>query len=326
MPDEDIHQPNDKLFTATFRVPANTAALLQARLPAALVEAIDWSRLSPLPGSFVDSQYRRSHTDLLFSAPVAGRESYLYVLFEHQSTPDRRLPLRLLRYMTRIWEAHGERHSGTDRLPPVLPVVISQNAELWDLPVRLSDLLEIPPSIREEIMPFVPDFTYHDLQLAGMTFESIPGTAAGVLVLRAMKAERLGRLLDEVVWDEELILKVPREIFQLVLRFILGADLDRESFETRLKEIRDPETRTNAMTLAQRYYQDGRQEGRKEGRQEGLLRGRQEDVLEALAIRFDELADGLREAVLGISDEEKLRELHRAAIRCGSIEEFAAHL
>lgn len=322
MSDEDLHQPNDKLFSATFRVPANTAALLQARLPAALVGAIDWSGLRPVPGSFIDSQYRRSHTDLLFSAPVAGRESYLYVLFEHQSTPDRWLPLRLLRYLIRIWESHAESHAGADRLPPILPVVLSQNAEIWDLPVRLSDLLEIPPSIRDEVMPYVPDFTYHDLQLAGMTFEAIPGTASGVLVLRAMKAERLGRLLDEVVWDEQLILKVPREVFQMVLRFILGADLDREAFETRLKAISDPETRTNAMTLAQRYYQEGQQQGR----QEGLLRGRQEDVLEALAIRFDGVSEGLREAVLAVSDEDRLRQLHRAAIRCASIEEFAGHL
>ncbi len=315
MSDDDIHQPNDKLFSATFRVPDNAAALLRAKLPPTVAALVDWSGLRPLPGSFVDSQYRRSHADLLFSAPIAGHDGLIYVLFEHQSTPDRRLSLRLLRYLVRIWESHAEARPGADRLlPPILPVVLSQNAETWDLPTRLSDLLDLPGEVRDELRPYLPDFTYHDLQLAGMEFEAIPGTASGVLVLRVMKAERLGRLLDEAVWDEQLIVRVPREILQMVLRYILGADIDKEAFETRVMGIDDPETRSAAMTLAQRYHQEGRQEGR------------QEDVLEALAIRFTQVPEGLRESVLAIADEVKLRELLRAAIRCQSIEEFAANL
>jgi hypothetical protein len=234
MSEEDLHQPNDKLFSATFGVPANTAALLQAKLPPPVAAAVDWAGLKPMPGSFVDSQYHRSHTDLLFAAPIAGLDGLIYVLFEHQSTPDRRLPLRLLRYLTRIWEAHAGTHPAPDRLPVILPIVLSQNAEPWDIPTQLSDLLDIPESVRDHLRSFIPDFAYHDLQLAGMAFEAIPGTAAGVLVLRAMKAERLDRLLDGAVWDESLILRVPPEIFHLVLRYILGADIDKGAFETRL--------------------------------------------------------------------------------------------
>ncbi len=72
------------------------------------------------------------------------------------------------------------------------------------------------------------------------------------------------------------------------------------------------------MTLAQRYHQDGRQEGRHEAHQEGIL--------DALAVRFECVPEGLKEAVLQIQDDAKLRDLHRAAIRCGTLEEFAAEL
>lgn len=170
-------------------------------------------RASDGAGSFVDSRYRRSHTDLLFSAPIAGRAGLIYVLFEHQSTPDPRLPLRLLRYMVRIWESFSEKQTVRERLPVILPVVLSQNAEIWEGPGELADLLDVPEAAGRELRPYIPNFSFQDLQLAGMAFETIPGTAAGVLVLRAMKAERLGRLLDEAVWDEELILRVPRKSF-----------------------------------------------------------------------------------------------------------------
>lgn len=322
MPEEEIHQPNDKLFTSTFSIPENTAGLLRAKLPPALASAVSWDELSLLPGSFVDSQFRRSHTDLLFSAPIGDGEGFIYLLFEHQSTLDRLLPLRLLRYMTRIWERVEKSDASRAKFPVILPVVLSQNADVWDVSPRFASLLEVPENLAAELRPYFPDFSYIHLQLAEMAFEAIPGTASGVFVLRAMKAERLGELLGDAVWDESLILRVPRELFQIVLRYIVAGEIDKEVFKNKLKEISDPEIRANAMTLAQQLHQEGREEGRQEGRQEIL----QANILEALEIRFEEVPAGLREAIVLVTDDLKLREMHRAAIQCVSLDEFAATL
>jgi hypothetical protein len=70
-------------------------------------------------------------------------------------------------------------------------------------------------------------FEYRHLQLAQMAFEAIPGTPGGILVLRAMKAQRLGRLLDDQVWDENLMKLTPLELLQRVLRYLLAADIDK---------------------------------------------------------------------------------------------------
>ena len=68
------------------------------------------------------------------------------------------------------------------------------------------------------------------------------------------------------------------------------------------------------MSLAQIYRQEGRQEGR------------QEDILEALELRFGVVPEGLREAVLAVAEERHLRHLLRAAIQCGTLEEFTQQL
>jgi len=315
---EEIPQANDKLFSSAFAVPENAAGLLQAKLPSAVATAIDCSRLRLLPGSFVDSQFRRSLTDLLFVAPLESEDALIYVLFEHQSTLDRLLPLRLLRYMVRIWEGVAQEAGSSAPLPVILPVVLSQNAKTWDLCPHFAGLLNLPAPIAGDLLPFVPDFLFQHLQLADMAFDAIPGTAAGIFVLRAMKAERSGRLLDDAVWDEELIARLPAEVFHLVLRYIIGSDVDKEGFEARILSLKDPESRTIAMTLAQRY--------RQEGRQEGVLKGRQEDVLEALVIRFSRVPEGLREAIMAEEDDAKLRRLFRTALECSSLEDFAQTL
>ena len=83
MPEDDIHQPHDKLFKAGFGDPANAAAFLRGQFPAEISDRITWEALHPEPDSFVDSHFRESESDLLFSAPFAGAQCLIYLLFEH---------------------------------------------------------------------------------------------------------------------------------------------------------------------------------------------------------------------------------------------------
>jgi predicted transposase/invertase (TIGR01784 family) len=106
MPDDSLHQPHDKLFIGGFSDPVTAAAFLQAELPVGVSGLIAWTDLKFQSGTFIDSQFRHSKSDLLFATTVAGKDCRVYLLFEHQSAPDPWLALRLLRYMVRIWEAH----------------------------------------------------------------------------------------------------------------------------------------------------------------------------------------------------------------------------
>jgi predicted transposase YdaD len=91
------------------------------------------------------------------------------------------------------------------------------------------------------------------------------------------------------------------------------------------------------MSLAEQFRQEGReetrslaeqfrQEGRQEGHQEGLIFSKQQDILEALEIRFQQVPEGLREEIESITDIVKLQALLRAAIRSATLEEFAEAL
>jgi predicted transposase/invertase (TIGR01784 family) len=312
--DDPLHNPHDKLFKAGFSDPATAAAFLQEQMPPAVRACIDWERLELEPGSFVSAQMRERHSDLLFSAPFADSKAFVYLLFEHQSCLDYWMGLRLLEYMLLIWQKNLKEHPEARALPVILPVVLAQNDQAWEVRTQFADLLDIPGELQAELRPLVPDFHFQLMQLAKMPFEAIRGTPAGILVLRTMKAERLEKLLDAAVWDESLLVSVPRVLLKQWLRYILGSDIDKATFETNLRKINEDETRTDVMTLAQQYHN------------EGLQKGRQEDIIEALEIRFERVPGGLADAIRDIQDEEHLRRLHRAAIRCESLEGFAAEL
>ena len=77
--DEEPHQPHDKLFKQSFGDPATAAAFLREQIPEELTEAIDWDSLQLESGSFVDSTFRASESDLLFSAALDESPAYLYL-------------------------------------------------------------------------------------------------------------------------------------------------------------------------------------------------------------------------------------------------------
>jgi predicted transposase YdaD len=76
------------------------------------------------------------------------------------------------------------------------------------------------------------------------------------------------------------------------------------------------------MTLADSIREEGLQKGRQEGRQEGRLEG----LLEVLEVRFGPVPAGLAETLSAVSDLDKLKALHRAALTSPGLEAFATNI
>jgi len=318
MPEDDIHQPHDKLFRAAFSNPETAAAFLQAYLDTDLVALVDWGSLHVEPGTFIDAQMKSSAADLLFTAKVHGEDTHFYFLCEHQSSEDSLMPLRVLAYMVRIWTEEAKSILGPVRLTPIIPVVVAQDNKVWKTSTRFHDLFHLPPQKWEEVRAFMPDFSFRLLQLVELPFEGIAGTADGKLALRALKAQAVGELLGDPVWEPSLLRVVSAEVLDYLIRYVWNQDIDKEGFWLRLKELPRTDLNPETMTLAQKI----REEGREEGMRHAALRM----LYSLLEGRFQALPEGLREELMRISDLERLESLHRHAIGCANLDEFAAAL
>ncbi len=129
-------QPHDKLAKFVFSEAPQAAALLQAFLPPDISTCVDFSTLELVPGSFVDEALTERFTDLLFTVRAGKKRPLLYVLFEHQSTPDRIMPLRLLRSEVRIWDRWTEENPGARWIPPIVPLDDSTLARIRGADLR----------------------------------------------------------------------------------------------------------------------------------------------------------------------------------------------
>lgn len=322
MGDAEIHQPNDKLLRATFSVPENARGFFENHLPANLASVMDWGSLSLEPCTFIDPHLSGSESDLLFRIKLRQSDVFLYLLFEHQSSEDPRMALRLLSYILRIWERFSKNETPSAKLPPVLPVVLAQGKRVWKTTPRLEDLIGIPAEFAEILGPWQPRLAYKLLELVRIPYGEIAGTAEGILTLRALKAEPVNDLLADEIWDESLLLSISESAFEQWLRYVLNADVHVPELQKRIRKIRIQPLKNKTMTLAERL----REEGKMEGKVEGQLQALRMAVLRTLEIRCGGCPEGIREAVELVCDHQNLERLLEVAIRANSHEEFAQKL
>jgi hypothetical protein len=225
--------------------------------------------------------------------------------------------------MVRIWEEWIRLYGNSKPLPVIFPVVLAQDRKVWNLNTQFSSLFGNTTAL-DSLRPFLPDFAFRLIQLAAIPFDAIRGTPDGIFVLRVLKAEPIGRLLGNAVWDNNLLANVSRRLFDRFISFLFARTdpIDRPHFIRKIHRVRNPALRTSAMTLAQQLRQEGFATGELKGRTEE----RRQSILEALDLRFGPVPDGLRDSIEAIADPEKLRALLRAAIVADSLESFAASL
>jgi len=205
IPMTEPNQPHDALFKKTFSVVEHAAAELRAVLPAALAARVDFSTLTLCPGSYIDEVLSGSQSDLLFSAQISGKPAFIYVLFEHQSTPDKLMPLRLLSYVVRILVRHTEETGSVDALPlpVVIPVVLHHGESGWSVASRLEDLFDRQLIAEAGIEELIPRLSFVLDDLSSVTDEELERRALGLvptLTLWALRDVRNPVRLAESLW------------------------------------------------------------------------------------------------------------------------------
>ena len=237
MSDDILHQPNDKLVKATFSELENARAFFMGHLDQSISSHVDWHTLRLESGTFIDQQLAGTESDLLYSVNLSESKLFLYLLFEHHSTEDPILAFRVLSYMVRIWEKHLRSNPQFNKLPPILPIVLAQDIKPWKVSPQFQDIVAKPDGIGEKIHKCTPDFEFCLIELSKIPFDKILGTPAGILTLRALKAEKLGELLGTAVWDEVLLVELSADAFERLMRYIFNADIDKPEFSAKLAKI-----------------------------------------------------------------------------------------
>ena len=89
-----ITSPHDKFFRASMAHPELVREFLTAHLPSDVGKKLDFRSLKVLPNTFIDEELKLTASDVLIQCQIDKQKAFLYVLAEHQSTPDPLMPCK----------------------------------------------------------------------------------------------------------------------------------------------------------------------------------------------------------------------------------------
>lgn len=277
---------HDGLFKLFLREPDTARDFLAVHLPADIRAQVRLDTLKLEPGSFVDQKLRELHSDVLYSVETAeGHAGYIYCLVEHQSTADRMMAWRMMRYSMAVMDAHLKKGNGT--LPVVVPLLFYQGTvRPYPHSTDWMDCFDVPALAREVYSrpwPLVDVSVMEDCDL-----QSHRHMALLELVQRDIRHRDAASLLRDVVQLIRLAGNT-REQVEAVLCYIIYNGMTSESITPFLYELAGeiPEYKELIMgTIAQQLKEEGIQQGIQQERQASLER-EQKTLLETAYALLD---------------------------------------
>ena len=280
--------PHDAVFKRFLRHPETATDFLTLYLPEAIRQRCDFSTLRLQSASFIDEDLRAWYSDVLWSVQTTCGTGYVYVVIEHQSSPDSHMAFRLMRYAIAAMQRHLD--AGHKTLPLVVPMLFYHGATS-PYPFSLNWLDEFADPQLAKTLYGCP-FPLIDVTV--MPDDDIVQHRRVALLELMQKHIRQRDLLGLV--DQIVSLLVTGNTNDRQLKALFNYVLqtgDAQRFRAFIGEIaeRAPQEKEKLMTIADRL--------REEGRNDGLILGKRE---EALRIAQEMLDRGLdRELVMMVT-------------------------
>ncbi len=326
--------PHDLFARSTFGHPERAAAELRAVLPAHVVSEVDWSSLRRESGSVVDPELRETESDLLFTARLReGRPLLLYVLLEHQSSVDRWMALRMLRYVVRQVEHWREKHPEHTRLPVIIPLVMYHGLDgAWSAPRCVEDLFYLPGEggQRERWRALVPRFEYLLDDLTAERAEALmarPGPPLARLAWLVLRYGRTGELAHRLPEWTALFAQVHAtpdgaEHLTVVIRYLIwvGNKASRQVTEQVLHSVMDARQAEALMrSYGEQLIERGHRRGLEQGLKQGRLQERAESIVQILEERGVDISDEARQRILSCTHAMTLKLWFRRALKATTL-------
>ncbi len=307
---------HDGLFKSFLTVPETAKDFLNIHLPAHIKQICDLDTLQLQSGSFLEDELVPYYSDVLYSMKTENGVGYVYALIEHQSSPDKHMGFRMMRYAIAAMKQHLD--AGNETLPLVVPLLF-YHGKTSPYPYSTNWLDEFEsPEIAKAL--YSQDFPLVDVTV--MPDDEIIQHKRVALLELVQKHVRQRDLLDFTDTLVTLLLErlITTNQLDSLVEYLLRVG-ETSNLEDLMRTLAQqvPEHEERFMTVAEQLEARGREQGLKQGlkqgRQEGEAFGRQEGRQEGqqeakLTIAKKMLAAGLDKSLIsettGLSEKELL--------------------
>ena len=302
--------PHDAAFRQFLANPDVARDFMQIHLPTELCALCDLSTLKLESGTFVEEDLRQYASDILWSMKTtSGDDGYIHLLLEHQSTADKNMAFRQMRYAIAAMQRHLE--AGHKKLPLVIPVLFYHGKQSpYPCSTNWLDGFsnpELAEKVYSNTFPLVDVTVIDDNDI--MNHRRM---AALTLLMKHIRQRDMMELLDSL--PRVMVEWISPEQVRILIHYMVNAgEAPAPEFMRALAE-RLPQHEDELMTIAQQLEQKGIEKGIQLGEQRGIEKGRYEGKLEGkLEVARTMLQNGLdRNTVMKMTglSEDDLAHIH----------------
>ncbi len=192
---------SDTRYAELFSHPYFVKGLLTHFVDEQFIADLDFSDMEPCKSSFVTETYAKRESDVIWRIRFREKDLYLFLLIEFQSTVDRSMPFRLMRYIAELYDSFSDikdsskgKSQSRNRYPPVFPIVLYNGNRPWRAEKDISSLIDplIPPG-------YIPHFSYYLIEERTFSPEALAGIQNLVALLflaESLSPDRIALSMD----------------------------------------------------------------------------------------------------------------------------------
>ncbi|ECX4242069.1 Rpn family recombination-promoting nuclease/putative transposase [Salmonella enterica] len=252
--------PHDAFFKQFLMHPDTARDFLDIHLPAEIRGICDLDTLRLESSHSVEESLKEQYSDVLYSVKMQGTSGYIHVLIEHQSTADKKMAFRMMRYA--IAAMHRLLKDENGPLPLVVPLLFYQEkTSPYPLSMSWLDMFALPELARR------------------IYSEPFPLVDITVIPDDDIMQHRRIALLERLVTLISAEYTTESQLNSLLSYMVQRGHTDQPQVFYRELANRLPQEES-MMTLAEWFAEQGMQKGGREGMLEGKREGLQEGKTE----------------------------------------------
>lgn len=266
-----INNEHDKIFRTVLDKKTDVSKFLNKFLGL----NIKTEKLEKYNSSYIDLKFKNKEADIVYRI----KDKNIFLLIEHQTKIDKKMPIRLHEYSTEIMASAMEENKYKS-IPSVIPIVLYTGKTKWKIE---NETIE-KQQFFKEVKLIDGDFNLIDIN----DFSKKELLEDDIFITKMMLVEKCKDEIEMVQALEKIENKIKEEdksTFRRIVKEIWSLRIGTENASKILEKIEEGSGNMMAvmeMLLAEneKYINIGRQEGRQEGRLEGRLEGGKQKIKE----------------------------------------------
>jgi predicted transposase/invertase (TIGR01784 family) len=291
------YNTHDSGYKKLFSNPVIVKELMLSFVHEPWVKELDYNTLERIDKSFITEEFIERESDIIYRINFNKKPVFIYLLIEFQSSVDRFISLRMLRYITEFYE-YLISAKKIKNLPAVFPVMLYNGEKKWTAPVEFGNLVD--KTIPEV---YIPNFRYYKIaenEFSGETLSGIKNILSAVFYLENSDMNDVSNEIKNIVSLIEREKPQELRLFRKWIKhFFYGNDEISDKIETSIKEIEEVKDMLSTTLKKRDKIQF------QYGVEQGIEKGKREKAIEtAIALLKDNMPVNKIADITGLSAEE----------------------